>query len=285
MKQSIIYIRLLILILFLVSNLTAKEDWPVLKGPYLGQKPPGEKPEIFAPAIVSTKEHIEMGFTCTSDGREIYFARSETMDIQSHFAIWIVYQKNGKWKRPKIAPFSGVYRDFAPFVTADGKFLLFYRMSSAKAQIKRGTYMVERKGDTWSAPKYFFNGYCMTTVDFKTFYYTTEKDEKTSKDLAQVEWKNGHFLTPEKLKGNINSDEWEAHGCISPDGSYLIFDRIKHTYVSFLQNDNQWSKGYQLTGKFHVPIVSGDGRFIFFETNGDIYWVDAKFLEKLRPKK
>jgi hypothetical protein len=29
-------------------------DFPKLTGPYLGQKPPGMKPEIFAPGIVST---------------------------------------------------------------------------------------------------------------------------------------------------------------------------------------------------------------------------------------
>ncbi len=284
MKNGAIFIGILLSLISVFVGHTQQDDFPVLKGPYLGQKPPGEKPEIFAPGIVSTKDHIEMGFTCTSDGREIYFARSETMDIQSHLAIWIVRQKNGEWSKPDVSPFSGVYRDFAPFVTPDGKYLLFYRMSSAKAQIKRGTYMVERKGDTWSAPKYFFNGYCMTTVDFKTFYYTTEKDDKTSKDLAMVQLDDGNFLFSKKLKGNINSNEWEAHGCISPDNRYIIFDRIKQSYVSFLQKNNQWSSGYQMSGKFHVPIVSGDGKYIFFEVNGDIYWVDAKIIDELRPE-
>jgi hypothetical protein len=271
--------------IFIISgNLKAKEDFPILKGPYLGQKPPGLKPEVFAPGLVSTKDHIEMGFTCTSDGREIYFARSETMDIQSHFAIWIVRQKNGEWSKPEVAPFSGVYRDCAPFVTPNGKYLLFYRMSSKKAQIEKGTYIIEKQGDTLGEPEYFFNAYCMTSADFKTFYFTTERDKKTSNDLAMVQWDNGDFLNPEKLKGSINSDEWEAHGCISPDGTYIIFDRTQHTYVSFLQKDNHWSKGYQLPGKFFVPIVSGNGKYIFFEANGDIHWVDAKIIEKLRPR-
>jgi hypothetical protein len=125
MKINVIFFYSFLLILPLFSQNTKKDNWPILKGPYLGQKPPGEKPEIFAPGIVSTKEHIEMGFTCTSDGREVYFARSETEELKSNFAIWIVYQKNGKWERPKIAPFSGVYRDFAPFVTADRNRLFF----------------------------------------------------------------------------------------------------------------------------------------------------------------
>jgi Tol biopolymer transport system component len=285
MKQILTYFCLILLSIFIIEgDLTSKEEFPVLKGPYLGQKPPGMKPELFAPGIVSTKDHIEMGFTCTSDGREIYFARSERMDIDSYFAIWVVRQKNGKWSKPEVAPFSGVYRDFGPFVTPDGKYLLFYRMSSKKAQIERGTYIIEKQGDTFGEPGYFFNAYCMTSADFKTFYFSTEKDKKTSRDLAMVQWDNGDFLTPEKLKGSINSDEWEAHGCISPDGTYIIFDRIQHTYVSFLQKDNKWSKGYQLPGKFHVPIVSGNGKYIFFEANGDIHWVSTKIIEAMRPE-
>jgi len=83
MKHILTYFCLICVPILIISgNLNAKEDFPVLKGPYLGQKPPGMKPEVFAPGIVSTKDHIEMGFTCTSDGREIYFARSESRLFQ-----------------------------------------------------------------------------------------------------------------------------------------------------------------------------------------------------------
>lgn len=46
------------------------------KGPYLGQKPPGMIPEIFAPGIISTaKEELNSVFSL--DGREFYFTRIE----------------------------------------------------------------------------------------------------------------------------------------------------------------------------------------------------------------
>ena len=44
----------LILILEIGCVKNGEEDFPVLKGRYLGQKPPGTKPEIFAPGIIST---------------------------------------------------------------------------------------------------------------------------------------------------------------------------------------------------------------------------------------
>ena len=80
-----------------------------------------------------------------------------------------------------------------------------------------------------------------------------------------------------------NTKEFEAHSCISSDGKYILFDRPDSTYVSFLNDDFSWSKGYNLGGKFHIPSLSPDGNFLFFESKGDLYWVDAKIIEELKP--
>ena len=54
MKNSIIFICVIFLVLLLFSSNSDEVDWPDLRGPYLGQKPPGMTPEIFAPDI---KQH------------------------------------------------------------------------------------------------------------------------------------------------------------------------------------------------------------------------------------
>jgi len=41
-------------------------------GPYLGQPPPGLKPEIFAPGVVSMGSH-ELSITFSPDGEEVFF--------------------------------------------------------------------------------------------------------------------------------------------------------------------------------------------------------------------
>ena len=43
-----------------------------LTGPYLGQKPPGMAPELFAPGIISLGYH-EHRLAISPDGTEIYF--------------------------------------------------------------------------------------------------------------------------------------------------------------------------------------------------------------------
>ena len=50
MKQLFIFFFLIIMLL---NNIMWADDWPVLNGPYLGQKPPGKIPEVFAPGILA----------------------------------------------------------------------------------------------------------------------------------------------------------------------------------------------------------------------------------------
>lgn len=57
MKQSVIYVGLLLAPLFMVIHLNTKDDIPVLKGSFLVQKSPGMTSEIFAPGINSTDKN------------------------------------------------------------------------------------------------------------------------------------------------------------------------------------------------------------------------------------
>jgi len=65
---------LLLSVSIMSSGSHAQDDFPVLEGPYIGQKPPGLTPEVFAPGIVST-EHRAWGGSFTPDMKEYYFAR------------------------------------------------------------------------------------------------------------------------------------------------------------------------------------------------------------------
>lgn len=52
----------------------AQEDpFPSLTGPYLGQKPPGLTPEVFAPGIITTNLHDDGSPIFSPDGREVHF--------------------------------------------------------------------------------------------------------------------------------------------------------------------------------------------------------------------
>ena len=263
-------------------------------GSYLNQDPPGNLPEVFAPGIVSTNNHIEMGCAWTPDGKEFYFARSETLDVDSKWSIWVVREREKEWSEPEIAPFSGVYRDFAPFITPDGKYMLFFRTSSNEAETREGTWIVERKGDTWSEPQFFVDAYCLTTADFQTFYFSTAHRDSTSRDIALMTYANGTFAKPQDLIGDINSNEYDAHAWISANGSFMIFDSSRpggfdntDIYVSFREADGSWTKGFNLgrninAGHRFIPSLSHDSKYIFFASNDDIYWVDATEIDRIK---
>ena len=276
-------------------GVTHADDFPVLTGPYLGQKPPGDEPLIFAPGVVSTEDHLEMGCTWTPDGKEFYFSRSETADGSSNWAIWVVSEKDGRWNPPVVAPFSGVYRDFAPFITPDGAFMIFYRQSSEESEVRAGTWIVERNGNSWGKPRFFTDAYCVTTADFEVFYYSTESNENTDRDIAKMTLANGILSEQQNLEGDINSKAWDAHACISTDGSLLVYDSDRpggydefDIYVSFRKENGSWSNGLNLGAKINQGHRSNasffhDGRYIALACSGDIYWVDAGIIEELRP--
>ena len=78
------HVRALVFLLCLVSfacspfcsddSISAhQEAFPELRGPYLGQEPPGLEPEIFAPGIVSTGLATR-DIAITPDGGELYFS-------------------------------------------------------------------------------------------------------------------------------------------------------------------------------------------------------------------
>ena len=74
MKRIYMSAALVFSALFVVGESYAENESPVLIGPYLGQKPPGSTPEIFAPGIVST-EGWEVSGVFTPELNEFYFIR------------------------------------------------------------------------------------------------------------------------------------------------------------------------------------------------------------------
>ena len=68
-------------------------EFPKLTGPYLGQKPPGMIPEIFAPGIISQEEFIEFKGAFSPDGKEYYFYRHSLPDhpCVSHDNQWLFF--------------------------------------------------------------------------------------------------------------------------------------------------------------------------------------------------
>ena len=61
-------------------------------------------------------------------------------------------------------------------------------------------------------------------------------------------------------------------------------------YVSFKNENGDWANAINMSPVINTkeheeyPIVSADGKYLFFVRNGDVYWVDARVIEKLKRK-
>jgi hypothetical protein len=291
------------------------EKQPIPK--YLGQKPPGDKPELFAPGIVSTcKEHSSAMFT--PNGNEVWFGRLEPA------FIYFMEQKNGIWTKPQVAPFSGQFQDLYPVLSFDGKRLFFTSQRPLEKngkKLPRGTghiWVSERTQSGWKEPINlgpdinFAKLQSNLCISAKGTVYFNSKDEsrpQRSMDIFRSKLENGKYSKPENVE-ELNSNTPEHSPFIAPDENYIIFSSFRGGYgrsdlfISFRKQDGTWTvpknmgKNINSSAKDEYPHVSPDGQYLFFNSNrpsalnkkqipegpGNIYWVSANIIEKLKLK-
>ena len=267
-----------------------------LKGPYLGQKPPGLTAEIFAPGIVSRALATNFSCTFTPDGKEFYF---------NHFmTIMVCRLLDEGWTAPGPVAFQGNLRAHEPHITLDGKKLYFGWFHPTpegfpKSPIDYGIYVCGHTSEGWGEPQYVGEGMFVTSSRDGKVYVTEKKFEREKEIYAHISraiLENGRFIGYEPLGGGLASLQADfprtAHPSISPDGKTILFDSGMRSglFAAYLDESSVWSKPLRLS-EHGLPASAGianyspDGKYIFFQDNGDIYWISSEFVERLRPDK
>jgi len=256
--------------------------------PYLGQKPPGDEPVLFAPGIVSTSTR-EWSMAVTPDGLEIFFglAAEDTTYILHTFAM-----DDGQWADLSVASFSGEFSDFDLTMSPDGNRLYFTSNRPTEAGGEKlenpDIWYVDRTGNGWGEPVHFdapINTqdrelYPSESRDGFIYFFSSRPGGFGRSDLYRASYRNGEFGAPENLGEAINSEKSEGDACISPDGDYLVFTSTRDDgygggdlYVSFKTADDGWTQAVNLGEKVNTehlefcPSVSRDGKYLFFTSN------------------
>jgi Tol biopolymer transport system component len=260
-----------------------------IEKPYLGQEPPGLEPEVFAPGIVSLPGYNEYSGTFSPDGSEYYFYRfSEEMPA----VLFYSQDVNGEWTAPEQLQLTAAHEAYEPYVTPDNQWLYFAWNNPTPGQNPGlpGYYVSQRMDDGWSEPKYAGLGMFMSG-DRAGNLYTTDMstyltDGRTF--LTKLTVTDGVFTGYDRLDISARYGH-QAHPCIAPDGTFLLFDVNSggHLFVSFRQADGTWGEAIDLVEhgfdrKAGGATISPDGRYLFFSLDGDIWWVDIGVIEKLR---
>lgn len=268
-----------------------KSDFPVLKGPYLGQKPPGMTPELFAPGIVSTN-NTEWTLTFTPDGLECF---STIQGINNYNILITMKSVNGVWQKPERASFSMPDHNADPFFTPDGKRLFFWSNGPDDTRKQAGNnsdiYYVDRVGNGWGKPVRLDTA-IINTTDWQIFptvasngnlYFSSHypADTKGDFDVYMSEFKEGKYSKPVNLGDSVNSPYLEQEPYISPDESFIIFASNRHApktenwdlYICFKKKDGTWTKAKNMGNKINspyqdmAPIGTSDGKYLFFSSN------------------
>jgi hypothetical protein len=304
------YVKLLVFISMIsitcYSQNEVKKDkkWPILKGPYLGQKPPGMIPEIFAPGIIS-RPGISPGIsqyfsTFSPDQKELYFTR-----VSKDASIMVCQLENGIWTKPDPVSFARNHIDFQCSFSPDGNKMFFNRWDSKDSSIPNGIWVVERKNKNWGIPKFLFDGNCASITDDGGMYFAKWIDRSNNvKKIFKSNLENGKYTEPQLIDSDFNKSFYKVnHPFIHPEENYIIFDacipkeeKYLGLFVSFKKKNNKWSKAYNLNlgENTHLAKVTPDMKYLFFsrferdkktnESLGFIYWVSAKKIDECRPK-
>jgi hypothetical protein len=274
-----------------------------LTGPYLGQNPPGIKPEVFAQGIVSTPAH-EFSCCFSPDGNEFYFARRHPELNQP--LIMVSRLRNGVWTEPDVPPFVERQPSFEPWVTPDNNRLYFQSGKPIPGQPgpPMNVLYVDRDREGWGEamnPRFPFNpakAMHITSTNDGTIYTTDISQGPGSERIAVSRIVKGEYQELERLGPPINGETQTMHPYVAPDERYMIYTARRPSekisfilLISFRETDGSWSQPQTIDLGMNagLPFVSSDGRFLFF-TGGepgksDIMWVSTTIIGELRPKR
>ena len=272
---------------------------------YLGQDPPGEIPEKFAPGLISLPGQYEFGAVFSEDGHEFFFG----VDLGPRSEIRQVRVEDGQWGPIETIIAHEDYGFNDPFLSPDGNRLFYIsnRPFNGKDEAKdHDIWYSIRREEGWSAPinagpmiNSMQNEYYMSFTRDGTMYFASnigaEQDRPGNYDLYAAAADHSRFRRPERLPQTVNTGEYEADVFISPDENYLIFSSIRpeglgegDLYISFRTPEGGWATaknmGEVINGEHHelCPFVTSDGKYLFFTSDRDIYWVDAAIIESYR---
>ena len=338
MKRPWVLLSAVLISVSLLGSCTPCDDEPEsrfqsLSGPYLGQHPPGMKPELFAPGLLSDGLFNGLVYFAAG-GTEVFF--NSGFEKPFYFSVLFHSQmRDGSWTEPEEFPVDR-FIFHRPVLGPEGNrvYFLSHEVEEQVGDEERLTriYYVERTGDGWSPPRVidfgeeFPHDCSQTSVAANgNLYFQAGYSIDGDADIYFSRYEDGEYSKPEELSEAVNGPQHDVHPFVAPDESYLIFDGQRpeglgqhDLYISFRDSRGAWTQAVNMGPSVNSErderraSVSSDGKYLFFESktadaksrlpeqpftlselqefvgsaeNGgsDVYWVDARVIEELRP--
>lgn len=279
-------------------------------GPYLGEKPPGLEPVLFAPGFISTATE-ELNSVFSPDGKEFFFARAAAAEgaKDPNFQMYSIRLGPKGWGEPVLFPGNGPSFEMDMEYSNDGNRLYWVGKQPVDGKLPENMrmYYSDRKGEGWgpvqmgppAVNELEMVLYPSITADNSMYFPARAADSAGGTDIYRAEFKGGRYQKPVNIGAPINTQAGESDLVVAKDGSFMIFSSRREggqgegdLHVSFKQADGRWSEpknlgaGINSDKSEYCPKLSHDGKYLFFTSQrsgkGDVYWVDVKVIERYR---
>jgi hypothetical protein len=257
---------------------------------YLGQTPPNDTPQLFAPGLLADPGTIAYDRVAIApNGKEICYSQNDRWSSLKNHVLKCFRYDGHKWLGPAVA-FGHFY---AATFSFDGNALF---VSGEKAtQVWRST----RTSTGWNAPELFLEGdhalYNFMPTHSGTYYIGTSPDDADKQSgittaFATLTVLNGKQIV-KSLGRPLNEDGYNGDFFVSPDESFMIVsanetkDYECELQISFRKQDGTWTKPVSLGPKINDGLahrwgqfVTPDDKYLFYSRGTSakdcaIYWV------------
>ena len=296
-----------IFVLMISCGQKVKTEFPILRGLYLGLKPPRDVPQLFAPGIVSTDKNEHSPAIFSKDGNEFFWSYYD----QGEHVIMHMRQVDDCWTVPEKFVYGNDYKDGNPFFSPDWKRLIFHsgrRGLRDDGSMNIDFWCCEKEKDGWGDAKLLnfppntqqWNLYGCQVASGNIYFTSKVDEESTEFQLYVSRFKGETWDDSELLPDIFNSSDVNWTPFVSPDESYIIFSSDRggkgegydacDLYISYRDSDKRWCNPVPMGESINTdqierfPWVSPDEKYLFFVRGfGDVYWVNAMIIEELKP--
>lgn len=275
------------------------------KGPYLGETPPGDRPQRFAPDVFPAPPGLHSAPVFSPDGTLLLWSPMSRVGETR-----MMRMLDDVWSEAEVVDFGMGQGVGEPFFAPDGRrlFFLCFKAPAGDSIERERIWYVDRDGGQWGAPRLIDETVASHPTHWQfsvarnhNLYFTSEAPgTRGGQDIYMAKYKDERYLTPQGLGPNINSDGLDLCPFIAPDESYLLFARKGSTtrksdlYVSFRDEVIGWTPAVPLgdhvntDGHDLCPVVSPDGKYLFYTSpvkgGYGVWWVDASFIPALQTR-
>jgi hypothetical protein len=233
-------------------------------------------PGLDQPGVHYIEPHI------SPDGKKFFFASNRPVAGKEFSErdedIWVMERRGDGWGEPRNlgAPVNTPGGEFFPTTTVDGT--LYFTGPDGKGEaIYRSRWVdgkyapPEKLPPQINAGKARYNAWFSPDVRLAIVPIEGLADSLGSSDYYAVfHNEDGSWSEPVNLGPEINTPGDEYSACLSADGRYLFFMSARMPALESMPA----RLTYETIARLHNRAPNG---------NPAIYWVDAAFIEKLRP--